>query len=125
MRLEPLLQLAPGHGAGRNSIENRHRVVLLLGRVNPPTATVALNELEEAQEAGALVPVRHRMIADQMPSEHRGFLSKLWVRLSAPIAGSGRSESRRGQRHETVEADQRLGRDAEDAFRDREVVGEI
>ncbi len=52
-------------------------------------------------------------------------LHELGVCLDDAIATSGRGESRPGERHETVEADQRLRRDAENAFRDGEVVGEI
>jgi hypothetical protein len=59
-----------------------------------------------------------------------GLLHELWICLDAAIATSGRGESRPGESrpgesHETIEADQRLRRDAENAFRDCEVVREI
>ena len=125
MRPQPLLQLVPRHDAGGDTFEEGDSLVQLLGRLNPPAVAVALKELEEAQEGSALVSVRHRMIADQVPCEHSRLLYKRGVCLHAPIAAGGRGESRLSERHETVEADQRLGRDAEDAFRDREVVGKV
>src|SRR6266516_3329860 len=125
MRLQPLLQLVPRHDAGGDTFEEGDGGILLFRRVNPPAAAVALHELEEAQEAGALVSVRHRVVADQVPGEHGGLLHELGVRLDAAIAARGSGESRPCKGHETVDAEQRLGRDAEDAFSDREVVGEI
>jgi hypothetical protein len=93
--------------------------------MNFPTVAVALYELEETHEGGPLVPVRHRVIADQVPGQHRGLLDELWICLDAAIATRRRGKGRRGECHETVEADQRLRRDTENAFRDGEVVGEI
>jgi len=93
MRLQPLLQLMPRHRAGGDAFEKGDGLVLLLGRVNPPAVAVALHELEEAQEAGALVPVRHRVIADQVPCEHGGLLYELGVRLNVAVAGGGSGES--------------------------------
>src|SRR5712692_1881338 len=125
MRLQPLTQRLPRHDACGDTFEEGDSVVLFLRRVNPPAVAVALHELEETHEGGALVPVRHGVIADQVPGQHGGLLHELGVCLDAAIATSGRGESRPGERHETVEADQRLRRDAENAFRDGEVVGEI
>lgn len=65
------------------------------------------------------------MIADQVPCEHRRLLYEPWICLHAAIAAGGRDERRLGERYETVEADQRLSRDTEDAFRNREVVGKV
>jgi hypothetical protein len=125
MRLQPLPQILPGHAAGGDTFEQGDRFVLLIGRSDAPGVSVAIHELEQTQEPCSLIPVRQRVITDQVPCQHGGLLDELRVCLDAAVAGGRGGKSRGGKCHETVDADQRLGRDAEDAFRDREVVGKI
>ena len=67
MRLQPLLKLVTRDNAGGDPFEKSDGLVLFLDRMDSPTVVVTLYKLEETEEAGAFVPVRHRVIANEVP----------------------------------------------------------
>lgn len=119
MRLQPLLKLVTRDNAGGDSFEKSDRLVLFLERMDSPTVVVTLYKLEETEEAGALVPVRHRVIANEVPCEHSSLLYELGICLDAAIASGWSSESGLSETDKSVESNKRLSRNAEDALGDR------
>ncbi len=91
--------------------------------MNAPGAAIPFHKLEEAEESRPLVPVRHRVIADQVPGEYGRLRRELGIGVDAAEASSRRCKSRLGESDETLETDQCLSGDAKNTLRDSEVVG--
>ena len=125
MRLEPFLQVACRHGAGRDAFEHGDGLIFLLRWMNAPIAAISRDKLQEAEKSRPLVPIRHRVVANQMPGEDGSLLHELRVGLDPAKAGGRCGQGGTGERDKTVHTNQRLSRDVEDSFGDREIVREI
>jgi hypothetical protein len=94
MRLQPLLKLMTRDNPCGDPFEKGDGLVLFFGRIDSPPVVVTLYEFEETEEASALVPIRHRVIANQVPCEHSSLLYELGVCLDAVIASGWSGKSR-------------------------------
>jgi len=123
MRFEPLLQFLARDDPGRDAFEQRHGLILVFHRMSAPGVAIPFHKLEQAEESRPLVPIRHRVIADQVPREYGSLCGELGIGLDATEAPSRRCESGLGERNEALETDQRLSGNAKNTLRDSEVVG--
>jgi hypothetical protein len=125
MPVEPGSQLVARDVTRCDAFKESDCLVLLCRRVDPPRAAVPRDEFEQGEVAHPLVPVRQRVISDHVPGENCRLLRELGICLDAFELGCRRGESGLRERNQSVDANQLLRWDVEEALRDCEEVGEV
>lgn len=91
----------------------------------PPLKAIALDELDETQIGGALVPVGQWVIADQVGAQDSAFLGKSWVELLVAKGGSRSSERRFSNSDDPIGSSQSLRWESEDYLSNQKKVSQL